>query len=104
MAKRWAAPLQPASNRIELQRALNRMDAGGGTVLVGEKDSRFWKGEPFEQAMAYHMIAVNDALEGDPGLVNSGAEGEGWLWSMTVGDESQLDSLMSLDDYKKTIG
>ncbi|MEZ6318257.1 MAG: hypothetical protein R3B49_05800 [Phycisphaerales bacterium] len=43
---------------------LNR-DAGGGTVLVGEKDSRFWKGEPFEQAMAYHMIAVNDALHGD---------------------------------------
>ncbi|MEM7476285.1 MAG: VWA domain-containing protein, partial [Planctomycetota bacterium] len=31
-AKRWAAPLQPASNAIELQRALNRMDAGGGTV------------------------------------------------------------------------
>ena len=50
------------------------------------------------------VTAVNDALEGDPGLVNSGAEGEGWLWSMTVGDESQLDSLMSLDDYKKTIG
>jgi len=43
---------------------INR-DAGGGTVLVGEKDSRFWKGEPFEQAMAYHMIAVNDALHGD---------------------------------------
>ena len=50
------------------------------------------------------VTAVNDALEGDPGLVNSGAEGGGWLWSMTVGDESQLDSLMSLDDYKKTIG
>ena len=50
------------------------------------------------------VTAVNDALEGDPGLVNSGAEGEGWLWSMTVGDESQLESLMSLDDYKKTIG
>ena len=50
------------------------------------------------------VTAVNDALEGDPGLVNSGAEGEGWLWSMTVGDESQLANLMSLDDYKKTIG
>ena len=33
-AKRWAAPLQPASNAIELQRALNRMDAGGGTVIL----------------------------------------------------------------------
>ncbi len=50
------------------------------------------------------VTAANDALAGDPGLVNSGAEGDGWLWVMTIGDESQLDGLMSLDDYKKLIG
>ena len=32
--KRWAAPLQPASNQIEILRALNRLQAGGGTVLL----------------------------------------------------------------------
>ncbi len=33
-AKHWAAPIQPASNAIDLQRALNRLNAGGGTVIL----------------------------------------------------------------------
>ncbi len=33
-AKRWAAPVQSASNSMELNRALNRLDAGGGTVIL----------------------------------------------------------------------
>lgn len=49
------------------------------------------------------VSAVNDALGSEPGLVNSGAEGDGWLWQMTVADEGQLSGLMSADDYKKMI-
>ncbi|UCG16016.1 MAG: VWA domain-containing protein [Phycisphaerales bacterium] len=33
-SKRWAAPIQPASNSIDLHRALNRLQAGGGTVIL----------------------------------------------------------------------
>jgi hypothetical protein len=33
-SKRWAAPIQPASNAIEIHRALNRLSAGGGTVIL----------------------------------------------------------------------
>jgi uncharacterized membrane protein len=33
-SKRWAAPLQPAGNSIAIQRALNRLSAGGGTVML----------------------------------------------------------------------
>ncbi len=33
-SKRWAAPIQPASNAIDIQRALNRLTAGGGTVIL----------------------------------------------------------------------
>ncbi len=33
-SKRWAAPIQPASNAIDLQRALNRLSASGGTVIL----------------------------------------------------------------------
>lgn len=32
--KRWAAPMQSAANHIGLQRALNRLSAGGGTQLL----------------------------------------------------------------------
>jgi Ca-activated chloride channel family protein len=33
-SKRWAAPIQPASNAVDLQRALDRLNAGGGTVIL----------------------------------------------------------------------
>ena len=32
--RRWAAPLQSAANHYELRRALNRLNAGGGTVIL----------------------------------------------------------------------
>lgn len=33
-SKRWAAPIQSAGNAIDLQRALNRLSASGGTVIL----------------------------------------------------------------------
>ena len=42
----------------------------------------------------------NAQLEGDPALVNSDPEGEGWFFRMTLGDKSQLDALMDAKAYK----
>lgn len=50
------------------------------------------------------IIAANDALSGDPALVNSAAVGAGWLWKMKLSDESQLDGLLDEAAYKKLIG
>ncbi|GAB4359630.1 MAG: glycine cleavage system protein GcvH [Oricola sp.] len=47
--------------------------------------------------------SVNEALASEPGLVNSSPEGDGWLWTMSIADESQLDELMDADAYQKTI-
>ena len=47
--------------------------------------------------------SVNEALAAEPGLVNTSAEGNGWLWTMSIADESQLDGLMDADAYQKTI-
>ncbi len=41
-SKRWAAPLQPASNTIEIQRALNRMQAGGGTIIFSALEESYY--------------------------------------------------------------
>lgn len=43
---------------------------------------------------------VNPALEDQPELVNSDAEGEGWLWRMTLSDASELDGLMDEAAYR----
>ena len=41
----------------------------------------------------------NAALEADPSLVNSDAEGEGWFFKLTLSDNHELSDLMSADDY-----
>ncbi|PHP66288.1 glycine cleavage system protein H [Zhengella mangrovi] len=50
------------------------------------------------------ITAVNDALSSQPELVNSAAEGEGWLWKMTLADAGQLDGLMDEAAYLAMIG
>jgi glycine cleavage system H protein len=42
----------------------------------------------------------NDALEGDPALVNNDPEGDGWFFKLTLSDTSELDSLMDATAYK----
>ena len=40
------------------------------------------------------VVAVNKELEGDPAMVNRGAEGDGWLMKVKLKDKSELDDLM----------
>ena len=46
------------------------------------------------------VIEVNDALNDDPSLVNSGAEGEGWFCKLRVTDAGEAAKLMDQDGYK----
>jgi glycine cleavage system H protein len=45
------------------------------------------------------VVAVNDALEDDPALVNGDPYGEGWMIRIRLADQSELDGLMSSTDY-----
>jgi len=49
------------------------------------------------------ILAINDSLERDPALINSGAEGDGWLVRMRLDDAAQIENLMDADAYKATI-
>ncbi len=46
------------------------------------------------------VTEANAALEGDPALVNSAPEGEGWFFKLTLSDPSELDGLMDEAAYK----
>lgn len=50
------------------------------------------------------IIEFNEALEDDPELVNSDPYGAGWMVKVKVSDISELDNLISADDYKTIIG
>ena len=45
------------------------------------------------------IIAANDTLEGDPGLVNSNAMDDGWFFKIKLSDPSELENLMDTDEY-----
>jgi len=45
------------------------------------------------------VIAVNDALSGEPGKVNADPLGEGWFLKLRIADPKQLDGLMDEAAY-----
>lgn len=45
------------------------------------------------------VIEGNSALEGEPELVNSDPEGEGWFFKIKLTDTSELDGLMDKAAY-----
>lgn len=50
------------------------------------------------------IIEFNEALEDAPESVNSDPYGEGWMIKVKISDPSEVDGLMSADDYKELIG
>ncbi|MBL6931651.1 MAG: glycine cleavage system protein GcvH [Rhodospirillales bacterium] len=45
------------------------------------------------------ITAGNPVLEDEPATINADAEGEGWIFKMTLSDASQLDDLMDAAAY-----
>lgn len=45
------------------------------------------------------VVAVNDALSGEPGKVNADPMGEGWFLKLRVADPKELDALMDEAAY-----
>ncbi len=50
------------------------------------------------------IIEFNEALEDAPESVNSDPYGEGWMIKIKMSDASEVDGLMSAEDYKALIG
>ena len=46
------------------------------------------------------VSGINAALAGQPELVNSAAESDGWLWRMTLSDAAELEALMDEAAYR----
>ncbi|MGM9758490.1 MAG: glycine cleavage system protein GcvH [Parabacteroides sp.] len=49
------------------------------------------------------VLEVNAELEDAPELVNQDAYGKGWLIKVSVADASELDSLLSAEEYQQLI-
>lgn len=49
------------------------------------------------------IVEVNDKLTGEPALVNSDAMGEGWFVKMKIAAPSELEKLLTEDQYKEYV-
>jgi glycine cleavage system H protein len=50
------------------------------------------------------VIAVNDALNNDPGIVNKDPHTGGWMIKVKLSNPAEADKLLALDDYLKKTG
>ncbi|WP_033957625.1 glycine cleavage system protein GcvH [Psychroserpens jangbogonensis] len=50
------------------------------------------------------ITEFNESLEDEPEKVNSDPYGEGWMIKMKFSDASQVEDLLSADDYKAIVG
>ncbi|RIH66462.1 glycine cleavage system protein GcvH [Mariniphaga sediminis] len=46
---------------------------------------------------------VNEALADEPELVNKDPYGKGWMIKIKISDQSELENLLSAEDYKRMI-
>ena len=49
------------------------------------------------------IVAFNEVLQDEPELVNSDPYGDGWMIKVLVSDFTELDSLLSADQYKELV-
>jgi len=54
--------------------------------------------------VAGEIVEVNEALEGNPALVNKDPYGEGWMIKLRIRSQSDLKELLSASDYSGHIG
>jgi len=50
------------------------------------------------------VVAVNQALDDDPALVNQDPYGAGWMIRIRVEDPSELESLLDAEGYRRHLG
>jgi glycine cleavage system H protein len=49
------------------------------------------------------VTSRNEALDGQPELVNSDPYGEGWIFDVTPDDPSEVDALLTSKEYEATL-
>jgi glycine cleavage system H protein len=50
------------------------------------------------------VLEVNAKLEDTPEIVNKDPYGDGWMIKIAIADSSEMDELLTADQYKELIG
>lgn len=53
--------------------------------------------------LAGEVVAVNEDLENDPGMINNDPYGDGWLFVLEPSDTAELDDLLDAETYAQQL-
>ncbi len=81
---------------IELPKAGADYNQGDGAAVVESVKAAAEVYAP----VTGQIVEANETLEGDPGLVNTDAHGDGWFFVIKLSDPSELETMMDADGYK----
>jgi glycine cleavage system H protein len=81
----------------EVGARFGRMDVFGTIEAVKAVSELF-------SPLSGEVVAVNDRLEKEPGLVNSDPYGDGWMIRLRVSDGADRDQLLKPEAYAAHIG
>ena len=84
---------------VQLPEVGRKVSAGES---IGELESVKATSE-FYTGISGEIVEVNEKLNDEPGLINSDPFGEGWLVKIKPSEISELDKLLSAEEYQASI-
>lgn len=84
---------------VELPEVGSEVEAGAGTAVVESVKAA----SDIYAPVSGEIVAVNEALSDKPETINEDAFGDGWIFRIRYSDKSQIDDLMSADDYAEMV-
>jgi glycine cleavage system H protein len=85
---------------VQLPEIGARFKTGDGAAVVESVKAASDVFAPLEG----EIVAVNDAIVADPGVVNRDPKGEGWFFKLKIADPSAFDALLDEAAYRATLG
>ncbi|AJT40700.1 glycine cleavage system protein GcvH [Psychromicrobium lacuslunae] len=74
-----------------------------GNEVIGEVESTKSVSDIYAP-LSGEVVSRNEALDGDPALINSDPYGEGWLLEIKLADLSTHQTLLSAAEYEQQVG
>ena len=84
---------------VELPELGKEVKAGGECAVVESVKAA----SDIYSPLSGKIAKVNERLEDEPQLLNSDPYGDGWVFEIEPSDLSELDTLMTADEYQKTV-
>jgi glycine cleavage system H protein len=82
-------------NLVELPRVGAQVKKGTAVAVVESVKAA----NDFYSPVSGEILAVNEALDGKPELINQDAEGAGWIFKIKLAEPSEFDVLLDREAY-----